>query len=38
MIEYNNIHNVCLLSDDAGAIYAGRSWVMYGNVIRYNAV
>lgn len=37
-IEYNNIHNVCLLSDDAGAIYAGRSWVMYGNVIRYNAV
>ena len=38
LIEYNVIHNVCLLSDDAGAIYAGRSWVMYGNVIRYNAV
>ena len=38
VIEYNVIHDVCLLSDDAGAIYSGRSWVMYGNVIRYNAV
>lgn len=27
IIEYNNIHEVCLLSDDAGAIYSGRSWV-----------
>ena len=38
LIEYNNIHDVCLLSDDAGAIYAGRHWNFYGNVIRYNAV
>lgn len=38
VIEYNLIHDVCLLSDDAGAIYAGRSWSMYGNIIRYNAV
>lgn len=38
IIEYNNIHNVCLLSDDAGAIYSGRSWVWYGNVIRYNCI
>lgn len=38
IIEYNNIHNVCLLSDDAGAIYSGRSWVWYGNIIRYNCV
>ena len=38
IIEYNNIHDVCLLSDDAGAIYSGRSWVWYGNVIRYNCV
>ncbi len=37
-IEYNNIHDVCLLSDDAGAIYSGRSWVWYGNVIRYNCI
>ena len=29
---------MCLLSDDAGAIYAGRSWVWYGNVIRYNCI
>ncbi len=38
VIEYNLIHDVCLLSDDAGAIYTGRRWDWYGNVIRYNAV
>lgn len=38
LIEYNNIHDVCLLSDDAGAIYSGRRWDWYGNVIRYNAI
>ncbi len=38
IIEYNNIHDVCLLSDDAGAIYAGRSWIWYGNIIRYNCI
>lgn len=38
IIEYNNVHDVCLLSDDAGAIYAGRHWDYYGNIIRYNCV
>ncbi len=38
VIEYNNIHDVCLLTDDAGAIYAGRRWDFYGTIIRYNAV
>lgn len=38
IIEYNNIHDVCLLSNDAGAIYSGRSWVWYGNIIRYNCI
>lgn len=37
-IEYNLIYNVCLLSDDAGAIYAGRTWTSYGNTIRYNCI
>ena len=37
-IEYNLIHDVCLLSDDAGAVYAGNSWNMYGTVIRYNCI
>lgn len=36
MIEFNEIHNVCLESNDAGAIYAGRDWTMRGTVIRYN--
>lgn len=38
IIEYNLIHDVCRLSDDAGAIYAGRSWVNYGNIVRYNSI
>ncbi len=38
IIEYNDIYEVCLLSDDAGAIYAGRSWIWYGNIIRYNCI
>jgi hypothetical protein len=37
-MEFNNIHDVCLLSDDAGAIYSGRSWVWYGNTVRYNCI
>ncbi len=35
-IEYNKIHHVCLESNDAGTIYAGRDWTMYGTKIRYN--
>jgi len=38
IIEYNNIYDVCLLSDDAGAIYSGRSWIWYGNIVRYNCI
>ena len=38
LIEYNLIHDVCLLSDDAGAIYAGRNLSSYGCEIRYNAI
>lgn len=36
LIELNEIHDVCMESNDAGAIYAGRNWTMRGNVIRYN--
>jgi hypothetical protein len=36
LIEFNEIHNVCLESNDAGAIYAGRDWTMRGTVIRHN--
>ena len=35
-IEFNEIHNVCLESNDAGAVYAGRDWTMRGTVIRHN--
>ena len=36
LIEYNNIHDVVLLSSDAGAIYAGFDWAAHGCVVRYN--
>ena len=36
LIEFNEIHDVCLESNDAGAIYAGRDWTMRGTAIRHN--
>lgn len=36
LIEYNEIDHVCLESNDAGAIYAGRDWTMRGHMIRHN--
>ena len=39
VIEYNLIHDVCLETDDAGAIYDGRSFFnSWGTVIRYNLI
>ena len=38
LIENNNIHHVCQESTDSGAIYAGRSWTSYGNIIRNNLI
>lgn len=37
-IEFNDIHDVCRFSCDAGAIYAGRRWDFRGTVIRYNFI
>ena len=36
VIELNEIHHVCLESNDAGAMYSGRNWTMRGHVIRNN--
>ena len=36
VIEFNEIHHVCLESNDAGAMYTGRNWTMRGHAIRYN--
>ncbi|MDY3929357.1 MAG: stalk domain-containing protein, partial [Clostridia bacterium] len=35
-IEFNEFYNVCTLTDDAAAVYAGRSLIPRGNVIKYN--
>ena len=37
LIEYNIVHDVCLHSSDAGAIYAcARDWTQRGTIIRHN--
>ena len=36
VIEFNDVHHVCLESNDAGAVYSGRDWTWRGTVIRYN--
>lgn len=36
LIEYNDIHDVCLLTDDIGALYYGRNPSERGNLVHYN--
>jgi len=36
LIEYNEIHDVCLETGDSGALHTGRDWTWRGNVIRNN--
>jgi len=36
LFEYNEVSNVCMESNDAGAIYTGRDWTMRGNLLQYN--
>ena len=38
IIEYNEIYNVCLDTDDCGALYSGRRYDWYGVIIRYNFI
>ncbi len=37
-VELNDIHDVCLTTADAGAIYAGRDWGTRGNVVKNNFI
>jgi hypothetical protein len=36
LIEYNEVHHVCLDADDMGAFYMGRDPSEQGNILRYN--
>ncbi len=38
LIEFNEIHHVCMETSDAGAFYMGRDFTMRGNVVRYNFI
>ena len=35
-LSNNYIHDVCQITEDSGAVYAGRDWTYQGNVISYN--
>ena len=37
-ISYNNIYDVLSYTEDAGAIYSGRTWNHRGNKIKYNFI
>jgi Right handed beta helix region len=36
IFEYNEVHHVCMATDDCGAYYKGRNPSCRGNVVRYN--
>ncbi len=36
VLEFNEVHSVCLETGDAGAFYVGRDWTQRGHVIRGN--
>lgn len=38
IVEYNNIHHVCLTSNDMGAIYSYRMRTHVGSVVRHNYI
>ena len=37
LIEFNELHHVCLETGDVGAFYMGRDWTERGNLIRFNS-
>ncbi len=36
LVAYNNFHDICRQSGDAGAMHTGRDWTWRGNVVKYN--
>lgn len=38
LIEYNDIHHVCMEGADNGAFYMGRDWTQRGNILRGNRI
>ncbi len=37
VLEFNEIHHVCMEGADNGGFYMGRDWTQRGNVLRFNA-
>lgn len=38
VFEYNDLHDLLTATNDAGAIYCGRTWISRGNILRYNYI
>jgi hypothetical protein len=37
-IEFNEVHDVLIESDDLGGLYTNNGWCSYGNVLRHNFI
>lgn len=37
-IEFNEVHDFLIESDDLGGLYTNNGWCSYGNVLRYNFI
>lgn len=38
IFEYNEVYDICRVSNDMGAFYSWNDWSSYGNIFRYNYV
>ncbi len=38
IFEYNEIYDICRVSNDMGAFYSWADWTSYGSVLRYNYI
>ena len=38
IFEYNEIYDICRVSNDMGAFYSWNDWTSYGSVFRYNYI
>lgn len=36
--EYNEIYDICRVSNDMGAFYSWNDWTSYGSILRYNYI
>lgn len=38
ILEFNEVHDVCILYSDVGVFYTGRDWASRNNIVRWNFI